>query len=433
MSTPVLLWSALVAGTGRGKGAALRAALHVLDTSLGRFLATHTTSGITSGASLVHHLWEQQEATTETERGRDVRALVVEEEWTEVLKRVKRDPSFTTKLRAAWDGATLRNTTKEEAQEIRDPAMVLHSHITPSDWAKYVGESEAAGGSYNRILPFLLGAVPMLDDDRVSLPQVDGRELSDAYGWATSRPRVITLSEDARPLWRIVRRYARILGETLPEGQAVFIERTAEQTLRVAACLAASECSETITAEILSASFTLVRRSVQNAVRITKRADAPKVKRQPLGLADKVRARIELNGGRATSSQVLPYVGASAEEVKALPGIVVTVERSGKTGRPATVFTLRGDTPLHTEQPNPSPTPQPASAERDVKRATVVQMEAYRQQTKQAPANRPGLLSLLRLCQWAGQFGTGGVWEAGHQGYRATLGRAKGARLPGQD
>lgn len=397
---PVLLWSALVAGTGRGKGTALRAAHHVLDKSLGRFLATHTTSGITSGASLVNHLWEQQEATAETEHGRDVRALVVEEEWTEVLKRVKRDPSFTTKLRAAWDGATLRNTTKEEAQEVRDPAMVLHSHITPSDWAKYVGESEAAGGSYNRILPFLLGSVPMLDDDRLSLPKVDGSELSDAYGWATARPRVITLSEDARPLWRIVRRYARILGENLPEAQAVFIERTAEQTLRVAACLAAAECSETITEEMLWAALTLVRRSVQDAVRISKGADAPKVKRQPLTLADKVRARIEMNGGRATSSQVLPYVGATAEEVKALPGIVVTVERSGKTGRPATVFTLRGDSSRHPEHQPASADrdqnrdtshyaqPQPASAEREENRATVVQLDAYRPASTPAPVRQ---------------------------------------------
>ncbi|WP_338674026.1 hypothetical protein V1460_13860 [Streptomyces sp. SCSIO 30461] len=336
-------------------------------------------SGITSGASMVNHLWEQQEATTETEQGRDVRAFVCEEEWTEVLKRVKRDPSFTTKLRAAWDGATLRNTTKEEAQEVRDPAMVLHAHITPPDWARYVGESEAAGGSYNRILPFLLGSVPMLDDDRVSLPDVDGSELSDAYGWATARPRVITLGEDARPLWRIVRRYARILGETLPEGQAVFIERTAEQTLRVAACLAASECSEIITEEMLSAAFMLVRRSVQDAVRVTKGATSPKKQRQPLSLADKVRARIELHGGRATSSQVLPYVGASASEVKALPEIVVTVDRSGKTGRPATVFTLRGDASQGEES---------APAERSVvDRAgiKVVHLDAYRPEPKEAP------------------------------------------------
>jgi hypothetical protein len=212
---------------------------------------------------------------------------------------------------------------------------------------------------------------------------------------------VITLSEDARPLWRIVRRYARILGETLPEAQAVFIERTAEQTLRVAACLAAAECSETITEEMLWAALTLVRRSVQDAVRINKGADAPKVKRQPLSLADKVRARIELHGGRATSSQVLPYVGATAEEVKALPGIVVTVERSGKTGRPATVFTLRGDSSRHPERQPASADrnrnrdashysePQPASAEREENRATVVQLDAYRPAPVPAPTPAP--------------------------------------------
>ncbi|GGY85775.1 hypothetical protein GCM10010300_32300 [Streptomyces olivaceoviridis] len=405
---PVLLWSALVAGTGRGKGTALRAAHHVLDASLGRFLATHTTSGITSGASMVNHLWDQQEATAETEHGRDVRTVVIEEEWTEVLKRVKRDPSFTTKLRAAWDGATLRNTTKDEAQEVRDPAMVLHAHITPSDWTKYVGESEAAGGSYNRILPFLLGSVPMLDDDRVTLPKVDGWELSDAYGWATARPRVITLGEDARPLWRIVRRYARVLGEALPEAQAVFIERTAEQTLRVAACLAASECSETIKGEMLSAAFTLVRRSVQDAVRITGRATSPKVKRQPLSLADKVRARIEMHGGRAMSSQVLPFVGATAAEVRALPGIVVTVERSGKTGRPATVFSIRGDSsgdsaaqPASTDSNRNRDTsrhaePQPASAEREQNRARVVRLDAYRPEPTQAPEPAPEPKRLVR-------------------------------------
>ncbi|MFG3405939.1 hypothetical protein [Streptomyces sp. NPDC048142] len=384
---PVLLWSALVAGTGRGKGTALRGAQHVVSGPLGRFLATHTTSGITSGASLVHHLWEQQEATTETEQGRDVRALVVEEEWSEVLRRVKRDASFTTKLRAAWDGATLRNTTKEAAEEVRDPAMVLHAHVTPSDWTRYVGESEAAGGSYNRILPFLLGSVPMLDDDRLSLPQVDGSELSDAYGWATARPRVITLSEDARPLWRIVRRYARILGETLPEGQAVFIERTAEQTLRVAACLAVSECSEIITEEMLSAAFTLVRRSVQDAVRITKGADAPRGKRQPVSLAEKVRARIEMHGGRATSSQVLPYVGASASEVKALSEVVVTVERSGKTGRPSTVFTLRDDDSRHAQVTKTAAAGQRTETDRNG--LNVVRMDAYRPAPQQAPEPTP--------------------------------------------
>ncbi|MER7898137.1 hypothetical protein ABTX62_19025 [Streptomyces sp. NPDC096046] len=181
----------------------------------------------------------------------------------------------------------------------------------------------------------------------------------------------------------------------------MFIERTAEQTLRVAACLAASECSEHITEEMLSAAFTLVRRSVQDAVRITKGATSPKMKRQPLSLEDKIRARIERHGGRATSSQVLPYVGATAAEVKALPGIVVTVERAGKTGRPATIFTLPGDSsgdalpqPADTDSdrnrdPSRHAEPQPASAERKQNRTTVVRLDAYRPEPKQAPERAP--------------------------------------------
>lgn len=376
---PALLWSSLVAGTGRGKGTALRAAQHVMRPAVGRFLDTHTTSGITSGASLVNYLAEQQEATEETEAGRDVRALVVEEEWSEVLRRVKRDPSFTAKLRGAWDGAPIRNTTKEDAQSVEDPALVLHTHITPSDWTRYIGATEAAGGSYNRIMPFTLRAVPMLDDE-VTMPPVDGGELADAYAWATVRPRVISLSDDARPLWRIIRRYARIIAESLPEAQAVFIERTAEQALRVAACLAASECSEVIDHACLSAAFSLVRYSVRCAVSITDNGEAPKTVHKPATLADKVRARIALHGGRATSSQVLPFVRATAAEVKALPGIVVTQERSG-VGRPATVFALA--------DPDTSDRARPRPAERTVTEtesaATVVRMDAYRPAKPETP------------------------------------------------
>jgi len=63
----------------RRKECCVRAERSIPTKGGGRFLATHTTSGITSGASMVNHLWEQ-EATAETEHGRDVHALVVEEE-----------------------------------------------------------------------------------------------------------------------------------------------------------------------------------------------------------------------------------------------------------------------------------------------------------------------------------------------------------------
>ncbi|MFJ5120662.1 DUF3987 domain-containing protein [Kitasatospora sp. NPDC088548] len=381
---PALVWSALVGGTGKGKGSALRAAQHVMKPALGRFLDTHTTSGITSGASLVNYLAEQVEATEETEAGRDVRALVIEEEWSEVLRRVKRDPSFTAKLRSAWDGAPIRNTTKEGAQEVTDPALVMHTHITPSDWTKYIGATEAAGGSYNRIMPFMLGSVPMLDDDGATPPEADGWDITQAYYWAAGDRHVISLGEDARLLWKVIRRYARIISENLPEAQAVYVERTAEQTIRVAACLAASERSEVIDHACLSAAFSLVRYSVRCAVSITGgAAGTVKPARRVPTLAEKVRARIEMNGGKARSSDLLPYVGASADEVKALPGVTVTLDRSG-LGRPATVYTLAEDVAGHAPLSR-------LRTQRDERPATVVRMDTYRpaKTTPPVPVSAP--------------------------------------------
>ncbi|MEV3856676.1 hypothetical protein AB0J38_20395 [Streptomyces sp. NPDC050095] len=113
------------------------------------------------------------------------------------------------------------------------------------------------------------------------------------------------------------------------------------------------------------------------------------MKRQPFSLEDKVRARIELHGGRATSSQVLPYVGASAAEVKELTGIVVTVERSGKSGRPATVFTLRGDASEDAVSTETAAQPMPAAPQREQNRATVVRLDTYRPEPKQTSMPAP--------------------------------------------
>lgn len=91
-----------------------------------------------------------------------------------------------------------------------------------------------------------------------------------------------------------------------------------------------------------------------------------------------------MHGGRATSSRVLPYVGASASEVKALPGIVVTLDRSGRTGRPATVFTFRSDSSRREES---------APADRTVMesdRAKVVRIVPTAWSPHSARSLRPG-------------------------------------------
>ncbi|MGW2552063.1 hypothetical protein [Streptomyces sp. NPDC001635] len=82
-------------------------------------------------------------------------------------------------------------------------------------------------------------------------------------------------------------------------------------------------------------------------------------------------------------------MGATAAEVKELPGIVVTVERPGKIGRPATIFTVRGDGPENGASTETVAEPMPAEPEREQNRSTVVRLDTYREVSKQAPEPAP--------------------------------------------
>ncbi|MEU9191871.1 DUF3987 domain-containing protein [Streptomyces hundungensis] len=254
------------------------------------------------------------------------------------MRRARRDHSFTPNLRIAWDGKTLRNTTKEEHQEVTGPALVMHGHITPSDWNEYVSVKEAAGGTFNRFLPVTLSPVPMLDDDADVWPTLDVDGLAEAYMWASARPRTLTLGPDAKPLWRLVRRYGRLLNASLPEHLAVFVQRTEEQTLRVAACLAASECSTTITHDMLSAALSFVRYSVRS---VTTLVAAGEHKTRTATPADKVRAVIAREGTikRGDLVRAAKMPAAQLDSVLSEMNDVAT-ERQRTNGRPATVIRL---------------------------------------------------------------------------------------------
>ncbi|MBA0051464.1 DUF3987 domain-containing protein [Streptomyces sp. AJS327] len=344
---PVLLWSALVAGTGRGKGNALRAAEHVMSEPLGRFLDTFVTSGFTSGAAIISHLAEQAEATSESEGGIDTRCLSISEEWSEDLFQAKKDKKFGTTIRKAWDGGPLRNSTVKEPKAVESPRLVLHCHITPAEFSKFaLGGSEAQGGSLNRIMPFTLRAVPMLDDE-AELPTIDTEALEDAYAWARSKARTVSLGEDARPLWRLIRRYGRVLGENLPESQGVMVERTAEQTLRVAAVLAASEQSTTITRDVLEAAFSFVRYSVKCATSlVADQESTPKTGRTAVDTPSRILAYVSANPGCA-STALLRGAKVTKADVQQLvsTGALAMVKGPANGGRRAETYWLAGQSP----------------------------------------------------------------------------------------
>ncbi|GFH38992.1 hypothetical protein [Streptomyces pacificus] len=81
-------------------------------------------------------------------------------------------------------------------------------------------------------------------------------------------------------------------------------------------------------------------------------------------------------------------MGATAAEVKALPGIVVTEERQG-VGRPAVVFSLAHDGDRDAECMKPQVAAAGQRAETDGNGAKVVSMDAYRPEPKQVPEPAP--------------------------------------------
>ncbi|MFE7313830.1 DUF3987 domain-containing protein [Streptomyces sp. NPDC057555] len=339
--------TAIVADTGTGKGVSLDAARHVMAESIGRDLELRETSGLTSGAALVDHVYRQMVKTEEAYGIADTRVLVVEEEWREILERSARDTSFTSKIRHCWDCAVLRNTTKKKSendtpQEVRNARVVFHTHITPSDWKKFVSFTDAAGGSFNRILPIALDDVPLLR--KRSLPAVDTQDLVDAFDWASSERHVMRLTHGADQLSWVLRRAERVLVRTLPNHQGDFVARTAEQTLRVAALLATTEASDRINRTHLDAAVSFVRHSVRTVLDLTKDGPGKKAKSTP---EERVMSELARHPGGMRSAVLQRASGALAADLEHMQqrGLITHQVIKDGPGRPVKLYRLAGKAP----------------------------------------------------------------------------------------
>ncbi|GGP71982.1 DUF3987 domain-containing protein [Streptomyces melanogenes] len=349
-----LVSTALVADTGTGKGVSLEASRHIMAESIGRDIELRETSGLTSGAALVDHVYRQMVKTEEAYGIADTRVLVIEEEWREILERTSRDSSFTSKIRHCWDCATLRNTTKKKSendvpQEVRNARVVFHTHITPSDWRKFVSFTDAAGGSFNRILPIALDDVPLLRKRK--LPPVDTTRLIDAWDWASSERHVMQLTTSADNLNWVLRRGERVLLKALPAHQGDFVARTAEQTTRVAALLATSEGTDRITRAHMNAAVTFVRHSVRTVLDLTKDGPGKKAKATP---EDRVLAELGRHPGGMRSAVLQRASGALAHDLQSMEerGLIMHREIKDGPGRPVKLYQLIGKSGL---LPRPAP------------------------------------------------------------------------------
>ncbi|MFF4952832.1 DUF3987 domain-containing protein [Streptomyces chattanoogensis] len=306
---PLSLWTVLAGRSGIGcKGTAYRNARALMGPQFDGFFSSRIVSGVSSGPALVSTLYGIELASMGSEGGPDGRALIVEEEWAEVLKRAKRCPTFDQKLRTSWDGGEISNRTKGkngtgEVQKVEAPLLGFHAHITPGEWHKFISASAALGGSYNRILPVMVEQSKMLPYGRRTPIRAD-RRLAEAYRWAKEKPRVVTLAKESYKAFDEIRAFMVGKMANTPEHIAVYFERTAEQVLRVAAVLSVSEMKTRISKKALMAAWAFVQFSINSVEKlVTENPEGSQTRIK--SLPDLIREVLRRHGGEATSTLLL--------------------------------------------------------------------------------------------------------------------------------
>ncbi|MFD9905825.1 DUF3987 domain-containing protein [Streptomyces sp. NPDC059063] len=328
-SMPLMLHVLLCGGTGEGKGQSWGIAEAIARDANRTFMSGNVIHGVVGGAGVIQAVADCGE-----------HALIVDTEYARVLRAGRRQANLSQVLRDLWDGAPVATSRAKDPIQVDRPRVAIMGHITPEEFRANLTGTDRDGGSYNRLLTLPVSQVRWLSE-RERMPAHLIPEAGEHFARALrygQRVGTVTLAADAYDVADTIRH--DLLGKAREsEDLRPFAARCNEQVRRIAALFALFDLRSEITPDDLHAAACLVTHAMSTVEAIATDSGSKTGKRQPLSLAEKVRARLELFGGSARSSQLLPYVGATAAEVKALPGIVVTQERNG-VGRPAVVFSL---------------------------------------------------------------------------------------------
>ncbi|WP_051779269.1 DUF3987 domain-containing protein [Streptomyces sp. NRRL S-241] len=310
---PVVIWTALAGRSMVGrKGFALSTAEAVLQDAIGEWLSLRRQGGISSGPALVQTLFETEQDSLTSEGGLDGRTLVIDEEWPTTLQLTKRCPKYSGVLRTSWDGKRVSNVTKKDGKRleitVNEPSLGFHAHIQPALWSKFISATEAAGGSYNRILPVMVERSKRLRrrDYKTGNPLDEikvSASLRLAYEWACKETRHMELSDASADRYDDIRAEYEDALEELPEDVSCFIERSGEQVMRVACVLTAAERKTVVTVKALNAAKAFVDYSVASVKQLISQTNVVKSRTiQPLDV--KIRQKLEMYGGEMTSTQL---------------------------------------------------------------------------------------------------------------------------------
>ena len=212
-------------------------------------------SGLSSGEGLIWAVRDPIE-NTEDQGVSDKRLLVVESEFSSVLKMNKREGNtLSPTVRNAWDTGNLNTLVKNFPAKATDAHISIIGHVTRAELLRYLESTEAANGFGNRFLWGCAQRSKILPEGGKDIDlQPLAKRLKEAVAFAQEAGSAarIKFDEEARQMWHTV--YYE-LSEGKPGLLGAMIARAESQVIRLSCIYALLDCSLIIRREHLKAAL----------------------------------------------------------------------------------------------------------------------------------------------------------------------------------
>ena len=271
-------------------------------------------------------------------QSRDKRFLFLEDEFTSVLRRMRAPGNtLSATLRQAWNGGTLRLTTRHSPLYVSDAHISLIGHVTRPDLLQYLSRSDIFGGLFNRIL-WVCARRSKLLPDGARLPQQEFDRLVATIRndlKFASRNRIIDLSQKARTLWHQVYYELTTQRKSTPLVDAV-TARGEPQVRRIATIYALMDLSPVVKVHHLRAGLEVWRFADDSARFIFGQAEQPALEERILELlidSEGGLNRTDISGQLShhfTSDQITSALETLRKGGRATPKIISTGGRSAE-------------------------------------------------------------------------------------------------------
>jgi hypothetical protein len=264
---PLLAWFLLCGRTASGrKGTAGEVAHRVLSGALPAFCSDNVVSGLSSAEGLIAAVADPEEDDDEAkkEERSDKRLLVVENEFSVVLSRARREGNaLSPVLREAWDGRDLRVLTKNPVKATR-PHIGIVGHISPTEFRARVSQTDLAGGSYNRFLLLYVERSKMLPEGGGAAQDLVDKLAREVEGRIRRGRGVGTLTRAPDTLVAWAELYEEFVDLEDDEVLGPWVSRAVPYTLRLAGLYAALDGLSAVRLDHLTSAAAMVRYSMDS-------------------------------------------------------------------------------------------------------------------------------------------------------------------------